>query len=153
MYSTSIVPLMLVSAADSKAFFDQVFQDGLPVIPDPAMTLRPSANLIFLKDSEGMIKAGGLVQFTFDVAALDVFWVSEKLRRQGYGTQLYREIEQLAIRKGMRRAIVSTFEFQNAIGFWVQLGFEKFAELDDYPPGSHLLYLQKKFPKVTAHAQ
>lgn len=147
MYSTSIVPLMLVSATDSKSFFDQFFQEGLNAIPDPALTLRSSANFVFLKDAEGAIRGGALVQFTFDVAALDVLWVSEKLRRKGYGAQLYREVEQLALRKGMRRTIVSTFEFQSAIGFWLQMGFEKFAELDDYPPGSHLVYLQKKFSK------
>ncbi|MBL7687769.1 MAG: GNAT family N-acetyltransferase [Bdellovibrionaceae bacterium] len=148
MYTTVLMPPMLLSPADSKAFFDQIYEDNLVKIPDASFAPRPSAHYVFSKDGSGSVVGGGFVQFNFDVALIDVIWVSRRARRLGLGREIYRAIERLAAQKGMRRAIVSTFEFQGAIPFWEKMGFESFAVLSDYPEGQRLIYFQKKISLV-----
>lgn len=143
MYTTAVVPMVLVSHAKAKAFFDQVYEDGAMQLPDVSLAHRPSASYIFLKDDGGSIVGGSFIQFTFDIAAIDVLWVKSPFRGRGAGSSIFREIERLATEKGMKRVIANTFEFQGAIPFWNKMGLTVFARLDDYPVGSRLCYLHK----------
>jgi len=53
---------------------------------------------------------------------IEVVWVSEALRGQGFGTQLMKVAEKVAIERGCRGAQVDTLSFQGA-GFYTSLGF------------------------------
>ena len=105
---------------------------------------RESSNYAFLRDEQNQICGGAYVHFVFDLISIDSFWVSPKLRRQGLGARLYRALEDLAYVKKKKNAVLSTFEFQNAVLFWERVGFQEFARLPGYPKGSQLIYFSKK---------
>lgn len=54
---------------------------------------------------------------------MDIFWLHEDLRGQGYGTQLLQMAEQEAIARGCHQAHLDTFEFQ-APGFYEKHGYQ-----------------------------
>lgn len=101
---------------------------------------RPLA--AFLRDAEGQV-VGGLRGLTAShwlyVARL---WVSENLRRQGYGTRLMELVEREAKVRGCCYAHLETFDFQ-ALDFYLKLGYTVFGTLEDYPK-RHTKYFMKK---------
>lgn len=76
---------------------------------------------LFLLDEHQAI-VGGLTASTYwSWLDIDMLWLREDVRRRGYGEQLLRRAEQLAMQRGCRYAQLSTFSFQ-ARGF-----YEKFS--------------------------
>lgn len=99
---------------------------------------------IFLRDPETGDIAGGLVGVTFwDWLHIDLLWIREDLRGEGYGHQLVEQAEDEARRRGCRGAFLSTLGFQ-APGFYERLGYSVFGELPDLPPGFVRYYLKKE---------
>lgn len=70
-------------------------------------------------------------------------WVADHLRGDGLGSRLMHEIEAAALRRGARMAHLDTYDFQ-ARSFYEGLGYEQFAELQDYPPGHSRHFLRKQ---------
>jgi GNAT superfamily N-acetyltransferase len=76
--------------------------------------------------------------------SIDILWVYEKYRNQGYATQLLQAIEQGARSVGSKLSQVDTFDFQ-ALGFYEKNGYEIFGVLEDNPcEGNKRYYLKKK---------
>jgi putative N-acetylmannosamine-6-phosphate epimerase/ribosomal protein S18 acetylase RimI-like enzyme len=98
---------------------------------------------LFLMDDRQMI-LGGLIGFTSNWKWLEIelLWVDEPLRHQGYGDRIMRLAEQEAQQRGCIAARVSTLSFQ-AKGFYEKLGYQVAGILSDYPPG-HTLYTFQK---------
>ena len=97
---------------------------------------------IFLKDGRQQIM-GGLHGWTaFNYLHVDVLWLRENLRRQGYGKRLMQVAEEEALKRGCRYAQLDTFGFQ-ARAFYEKLGYRIFGELDDVA-GGHKWYFLKK---------
>jgi GNAT superfamily N-acetyltransferase len=95
-----------------------------------------------LQDQEGEVVGGILGETYWDWFYLDLLWVSEELRRQGYGSQLLEIAEEEARRRGAMNAYLDTFSFQ-APDFYFNNGYEVFGELNDYPPGYQRYFLMK----------
>jgi GNAT superfamily N-acetyltransferase len=103
---------------------------------------RPLAVLI--NDPEQDRLLGGLWGSTYwGWLYVELFFVSEALRGQGFGTRLLGAAEDEAIARGCRAALLDTFSFQ-ARGFYERLGYSVFATLEDYPPGHRRHYLCKR---------
>jgi len=100
-------------------------------------------NLCFvLRNSEDEI-VGGVIGATYwDWLYINLMWVREDLRRQGYGRQLLEQAEALGRQRGARHAHLDTFTFQ-APEFYQKLGYRMFGELHDCPPGHTRIYLVK----------
>ncbi|MBZ9750511.1 GNAT family N-acetyltransferase [Deinococcus sp. HMF7604] len=73
---------------------------------------------------------------------IDLMWLSEPLRGQGWGARLLRDVEAQATALGCTRAKLSTWEFQ-ARPFYERQGYVVYAEEQDYPPG-HTNFLMRK---------
>ncbi len=73
---------------------------------------------------------------------LDLLWVKEELRGQGYGRQLVTLAEEEARKRGAKNAYLDTFSFQ-APAFYEKLGYQVFGELPNFPTG-HTRYYYKK---------
>jgi len=87
--------------------------------------------------------AGGLVGAMYwNWFYLDLLWVDEALRRQGYGRRLVRRAEEEARNRGAEYVYLDTFSFQ-APGFYEKLGYEVFGELPDFPPGQRRYFYCK----------
>jgi GNAT superfamily N-acetyltransferase len=75
--------------------------------------------------------------------SIDILWVYERYRKQGYGSKLLEALEQAARKLDSRLSVVDTFDFQ-ALGFYEKNGYEVFGVLDDCPcPGNKRYYLRK----------
>ena len=74
---------------------------------------------------------------------IDVMWVHESLRGQGYGKALILEAERIAKEHGCTFAHTCPFSYQNP-AFYQAVGYPIFAMLDDYPNGLKQYFLKKR---------
>ncbi|MBW4581429.1 MAG: putative N-acetylmannosamine-6-phosphate 2-epimerase [Tildeniella nuda ZEHNDER 1965/U140] len=101
---------------------------------------------ILLLDEQQTI-LGGLIGSTscWNWLLIDLLWVHEAYRYQGYGRQLMKFAEQEASNRGCTVARLGTFSFQ-ARGFYEKLGYQVVAQWNDYPPGQVQYWLKKALP-------
>lgn len=87
---------------------------------------------------------GGVIGATYwDWLYIDLMWIREDLRGQGYGKQLLEHIEEEARKRGAKNAYLDTFSFQ-APNFYKKNGYYFFGELQNFPPGHQRYFLTKK---------
>jgi len=87
---------------------------------------------------------GGVIAATYyGWLYIDLLWVREDLRGQGYGHRLLTLAEDEARQRGATNAYLDTFSFQ-APEFYRQHGYRVFGELDDFPPGHQRYFLTKR---------
>ncbi|TYQ27769.1 GNAT family N-acetyltransferase [Pseudanabaena sp. UWO311] len=99
---------------------------------------------IFLRDVDGHI-VGGLVGETYwQWLYVDVLWVQDSFRGEGYGDALLATAEQEAVKRerGCKYAYLETFSFQ-ALDFYQKRGYVIFGELTDFPQGYNRFFLKK----------
>ncbi|MGB4590081.1 MAG: GNAT family N-acetyltransferase [Clostridiaceae bacterium] len=97
-----------------------------------------------IKGASGDIKAGiTSMLYCWNCLYIDVLWVREESRKEGYGSALLLEVEKLAKEKGCTLIHLDTFDFQ-AKEFYLKHGFEVFGILDDCPIEHQRYYLKKK---------
>jgi ribosomal protein S18 acetylase RimI-like enzyme len=103
-----------------------------------------SQNLCFMLHAPDQTIAGGLMGSThYGWLYINLLWVKEELRGQGYGHRLLKLAEEEARKRGARNAYLDTFSFQ-APDFYKQHGYEVFGELQDFPVGYRRYYLKKQ---------
>ncbi len=97
----------------------------------------------FVRDSKGSVIGGVKGSYgNYGWLWIDLLWVSEELRGQGYGRKLMTDIEEEAKKGGCRNAYLNSFSFQ-AVGFYQKLGYRVFGEMEDFPPGHSVSCLTK----------
>ncbi len=74
---------------------------------------------------------------------IEILWVAEALRGQGYGSRLLAAAEKEALQRGCRHAHLDTMSFQ-APNFYLQHGYQVFGELHDLPHGHRRIFLKKE---------
>lgn len=105
---------------------------------------QPGINInLALKDEDGQVFGGILCDTFLYCLYIDVLWVHESLRGQGYGKALILEAERIAKEHGCTFAHTCTFTYQ-APDFYQAIGYTIFALLDDYPNGIKQYFLKKK---------
>ncbi|WNZ47013.1 putative N-acetylmannosamine-6-phosphate 2-epimerase [Leptolyngbya boryana CZ1] len=114
----------------ANGYFDQSALRGLPIE-------------IFLLDDRDKVKAGLVSLTRWNWLLIEALWVEESIRRQGFASQLMHLAEQEAKRRGCTEALLDTFSFQ-AKEFYEKLGYEMFAQVDDYPSGYSFFQLKKE---------
>lgn len=87
---------------------------------------------------------GGIIGEThWDWFYINLMFVKQELRGQGYGHRLLTLAEEEAQKRGARHAYLDTFSFQ-APDFYKKHGYEIFGELKEFPPGHERYYLTKQ---------
>lgn len=97
-----------------------------------------------MKDLEGNI-IGGILSIINHYAKslyIDILWIKEEYRKDGYGSILMDEVEMEAKEKGVYLVNLDTFDFQ-AKDFYIKRGYEVYAVLDDCPVNHKRYYLSK----------
>ncbi|MNO54215.1 Acetyltransferase (GNAT) family protein [compost metagenome] len=98
---------------------------------------------LMLKDQDGKV-FGGLLGRRYRYALyINVLWISETLRGQGYGSRLLEDIESIVRAKGCKLIHLDTWNFQ-APEFYKKHGFEIFGELEGFPEGFKRYFLRKQ---------
>ena len=86
---------------------------------------------------------GGVIGTTFwNWLYIELMWLPEDLRGQGYGGQLLELAEEKGRERGAQYAFLDTFSFQ-APGFYEKYGYQEFGRLEEFPPGFTRFYLMK----------
>ena len=109
-----------------------------PTAQDPP---SETINLI-LKDQEEQIFGGILGRMYRFALYINVLWISEKVRGQGYGSRLLEEIESKAREKECKLIHLDTYSFQ-APEFYKKHGYEIFGTLEGFPERIRRYYLRK----------
>lgn len=101
-------------------------------------------NLCFVLRSPDDEVVGGVIGSThWNWLYINLMWIRENLRGQGYGEQLLALAEEEARKRGAKHAYLDTFSFQ-APGFYKKYGYQVFGELADFPKGHQRYYLKKE---------
>lgn len=98
--------------------------------------------VLFLRDSTQTIVGGLLGETYWQWLYVDIFWLAESCRGQGYGTTMLSTAEQEAIQRGCHQVYLDTFSFQ-ALQFYQKQGYQIFGELPNFPPGHSRYFLTK----------
>lgn len=98
--------------------------------------------LLKLTADDGTFSGGLSGYVSYGWLFVDILWVADHARSQGYGRSLMLAAEKEGRKYGCQHAWVDTFSFQ-ARRFYEKLGYMVFAELEDYPPGHSRYFLRK----------
>jgi GNAT superfamily N-acetyltransferase len=102
---------------------------------------RPLA--LFVRNDQGAIIAG-LAGFTWGrTLKIELLWVHETLRGQGYALRLVEAAEREAVARGCQHAVLDTHSFQ-APDFYPKLGYVRCGLAEDWPLGHQEIYFQKR---------
>jgi len=97
----------------------------------------------YLRSKEGKVVGGAIGYTHWDWLFVKQLWVDEAIRGNGAGKTLMSLLETGAKNRGCDWVWLDTFDFQ-ALPFYKKLGFNVFAELDDFPMGHKRIFLKKK---------
>jgi len=101
-------------------------------------------NLCFVVKTPGGEIVGGVIAATYwDWLYINLMWVQEDLRGQGFGRRLLELAEEEGRQRGARNSYLDTFSFQ-APGFYQKLGYKVFGELPEFPAGHTRFFLTKQ---------
>ena len=98
---------------------------------------------VFARDGAGELVGGTYGFVNWNWLDVSLMWVAESQRSRGLGSKLLLRLEAEAWERGCRRAHLETFGYQ-AVAFYERHGYQAFARLPDYPPGSERVYFQKQ---------
>jgi GNAT superfamily N-acetyltransferase len=126
-------------AADVAAISDGL--DGFNVAETGVDDRRPLAVLV--RDGQTGQVVGGLTGRTsLGLWFVDVFYLPPALRGSGVGSEILRQAEQEARRRGCRAGVLYTISFQ-APGFYSRHGWRVFGEVPCDPPGTSRVFMTK----------
>ncbi len=97
---------------------------------------------IFLRDQAGAVVGGVYGWTAYGWLRIDVLWVQEELRGQGFGKQLLMEAEAEGRRRGCQFATLDSFSFQ-APEMYKKLGYTEFGVLDKIAGNQTWHFLKK----------
>lgn len=103
---------------------------------------KPQRLCFVLRAPDETILGGVIGVLYWDWLSIDLMWIKDELRGQGYGRRLLALIENEARQRGAKHAHLDTFSFQ-APDFYKRHGYEVFGELTDFPTGHQRTYLVK----------
>ncbi|MER8696200.1 GNAT family N-acetyltransferase [Mesorhizobium opportunistum] len=95
-----------------------------------------------LRDTSGKVWGGLWGRTELGLLFLDMFFLPEQLRGRSFGSQLLGAIEEEAIRRGCKKAVVETSSFQAPL-FYMRHGFEEFGKVEFAIPGHARIFLRK----------
>lgn len=138
------MPITLTYDENPSSDDTKVLWEGISEHAKQVRDLDPGrAFAFFIKDDARQIKGGCSGYMYYGCLYIDLLWVDESLRNQGYGKQLMQQAENLAKECKCRFLTVNTMDFE-ALDFYKKLGFIVEFMLDDFDKHSIFYFLRKK---------
>ncbi|MBA4384093.1 MAG: GNAT family N-acetyltransferase [Anaerolinea sp.] len=101
---------------------------------------------LFLRREDGSIAGGLLGDMYWGWLSINILWIDESLRSQGYGERLLKMAEEEALNRGCLAVHLDTMSFQ-AKPFYLKYGYTVFGVLDDLPVGHQRIFMWKPLAK------
>ena len=121
-----------------------VVQEGLILSYELLMgESRDKEFSIFIKNATGEIVGGMQAHFDTESVYIEMLWVAEQLRKQGFGKKMLDAAEQEAVKNGCKYSTLDTWSFQ-AEAFYVKNGYERIGEIKNYWHEHSRIFLRKK---------
>jgi GNAT superfamily N-acetyltransferase len=98
--------------------------------------------VLLMSDAESPVIGGLWGRTSWSFLYVELLYVPDLLRGQGFGSRLLRQAEEEALRRGCTGAWLDTFSFQ-APDFYRRRGYTVFGAIEDYPPGHRRYFLRK----------
>jgi GNAT superfamily N-acetyltransferase len=98
---------------------------------------------LVVRNEAGEIVGGLNAATFFGWLAIELLWVDDAFRGQGYGSELVRRAEAIGQDRGCDLSYLNTMSFQ-APAFYKSLGYHQFAELNNTSRGFKRHYFQKR---------
>lgn len=122
----------------------EFIHDGLRRYNQQFAEPRYSPLYVFLRNSDRALVGGLLGDVYWGWLSINIVWIDEPYRGQGYGERMIGMAEDEARRRGCRHVQLDTLSFQ-ARPFYEKLGYRVYGTLDDFPAGSgHRRYYMTK---------
>lgn len=97
-----------------------------------------------IKNDSGEVVAGAAARTFGDWLLLDTLWVSDELRGQNIGAKLLREIEEAGKKRGCKKCLLDTLNFQ-AMPFYEKFGYVTQWVQEGYPKEGCKYFMVKEF--------
>lgn len=104
------------------------------------MNIQPL--LVSAREGSGPLLCGLSGKTFYNWLTIDLLWVTEALRGQGYGRALMQRAEKEALERGCTDAWVDTIGLE-APGFYEKCGYTLWGDLPDYPRGHTRSFFRK----------
>lgn len=101
-----------------------------------------SINRVIKDKDENVIAGINSVLYCWNCLYIDILWVKEEYRKEGYGSILLNEVEKIAKEKGCYLIHLDTFDFQ-AKDFYIKHAFEVCGMIENCPVGHKRYYMKK----------
>jgi len=122
-----------------------VLIDGINEYAKKARGLEPTKSCyLAIKDEKGMILGGTFGHNIFGGLHIDILWVTEALRGQGYGSELLEKLEKWARDQGCAFSCLFTMNWE-AREFYENHGYTVEFERDGYANDAKAICLIKRF--------
>lgn len=109
----------------------------------------PSYYSVILKNEKDGVQGGSTVYVHSDSIFIDILWVSDKFRGQGFGNKIMDAVEAEAKKRGCKYATVDTFDFQ-AEPFYKKRGYYDIGTIKEYVLGFDRIFLRKNLEDGSA---
>ena len=143
------MPDIYVDNAPCRSDNDTV-REGLISFNEKITGDRAKEFSVFMKDDSGEIVGGILTFYDLEAVYIDIFWVDEKFRNQGYGKKLLDIAEEEALKKGCVFSIADTMDFQ-AEAFYLKSGYVRMGVIENYWYRHSRIFLRKSLKKEILH--
>jgi GNAT superfamily N-acetyltransferase len=103
---------------------------------------RPLA-VVVRDPATGHVVGGAIGRSSLGLLFLDLFFLPERLRGSGVGTEVLQAFEGEGRQRGCRSAVLYTISFQ-APGFYERNGWRRFGEIPCHPSGTSRIFMTKE---------
>ncbi len=98
--------------------------------------------LITVSDDLGTVIGGIHGEMYWDWLHIHTLWIAEEYRGAGIGSDLLKQLEEIALTKGFNGSHTETTDYQ-ALGFYLKHGYEVFGQLEGKPKGVTWYFIRK----------
>jgi GNAT superfamily N-acetyltransferase len=105
--------------------------------------LNYSRDVITVRGDRRKLLGGLILQSYWRESYIELLWLSDRARAQGYGSRLMQEAERRARRRGSRLIHTNTYSFQ-APGFYKKQGYRLFGSISGSPRGATRYFYVKR---------
>ena len=114
---------------------------------EQAGPLRYKRTVLSVRDGKGRLLGGLILQSYWQESYVELLWLSARARRAGFGSQLLKEAERRAQRRGSRLIHLNTYSFQ-APGFYEKQGYRRFGGMSGSPQGASRHFYVKRLRAI-----